>query len=381
MIYRKFGNTGIKISALGFGCMRLPEIDLGDDKFDMDYDKCDEMLRRGYELGINYFDTAPFYCHHNSEIAVGRGIKPFREKIYLSTKCPMDKIKNDDDFRKQLQSSLDKLDTDYVDFYHFWGINKGVFDDIILKYNLLESALKLKEEGVIRHISFSFHDEPQNIKHIIDKAVVSGKDNSVMETMLVQYNLLDRKNEEWIDYAVSKGMGVVAMGPVAGGKLVAPKAINAQFGADEKIAEYDLAFRFVLDNENVTCALSGMESLEMVEQNVAVITGDLKLTEEDNATIERTRTLVSKFNELYCTGCEYCQPCLKKIQIPKLFAAFTLENVYKQTELAKEKYEQFKAESSATDTCVNCEFCEKKCPQKLKIRDLFNKATTTLSAL
>lgn len=205
MIYRKFGNTGIEISALGFGCMRLPEIDLGDEKWDMDYDKCTEMLKQGYELGINYFDTAPFYCHHNSEIAVGRGIKEFREKVYLSTKCPMDKIKNGADFRAQLQTSLDKLDTDYIDFYHFWGINKGVFDDIIIKYNIIEEALKLKEEGIIRHISFSFHDVPENIKYIIDNA-------PQMETMLVQYNLLDRKNEEWIDYAKSKGLGVVAMG-------------------------------------------------------------------------------------------------------------------------------------------------------------------------
>lgn len=376
MIYRKFGSTGIEISALGFGCMRLPEIDLGDEKWDMDYDKCDEMLRRGYELGINYFDTAPFYCHSNSEIAVGRGIKPFRDKVYLSTKCPMDKITSGEDLRARLQTSLDKLDTDYVDFYHFWGINKGVFDDIIVRYNLLDEVVKLKEEGIVRHISFSFHDVPENIKHIIDNA-------PQMETMLVQYNLLDRKNEEWIDYAVSKGLGVVAMGPVAGGKLVAPKAINEQFGADssQKIAEYDLAFRFVLDNENVTCALSGMESLAMVEQNVAVITGDLKLTANDIATIDRTRVLVSKFNELYCTGCGYCQPCPKKIHIPDLFAAFTLKNVYNQVEQAKEKFEHFKSTSSATADCIDCEYCEKKCPQKLKIRELFNKANATLNAL
>ncbi len=380
MIYRKFGNTGIEISALGFGCMRLPEIDLGDDKWDMDYDKCSEMLKRGYELGITYFDTAPFYCHSNSEIAVGRGIKEFRDKVYLSTKCPMDKIKCGEDFRAQLQTSLDKLDTDYIDFYHFWGINKGVFDDIILKYNIIEEALKLKEEGIIRHISFSFHDEPQNIKYIIDHAT-HGSDKTVMETMLVQYNLLDRKNEEWIEYAKSKGLGVVAMGPVAGGRLVAPKSINEKFGKNDKIAEYDLAFRFVLANENITCALSGMENLDMVEKNVAVITGDLKLTDDDNATIDRTLNLVSKFNELYCTGCEYCQPCPKKIHIPELFAAFTLKNVYDESDLAKEKYENFKATSSPTDACINCEFCEKKCPQKLKVRELFAKANETLNAL
>ena len=158
MQYRKFGNTGVEISTLGFGCMRLPEIDLGDGKFEVDQEKTDAMLRHAYDLGVNYFDTAFYYCHENSEIAVGKALKPIRDKVYISTKCPLERVKKPEDFEGMLDKSLAKLDTDYVDFYHFWGINRKSFDEIIKPLGLLEEAKKLKEKGKIRHISFSFHD-------------------------------------------------------------------------------------------------------------------------------------------------------------------------------------------------------------------------------
>ena len=132
MQYRKFGNTEVEISTLGFGCMRLPEIDLGDGKFEVDQEKTDAMLRHAYDLGVNYFDTAFYYCHENSEIAVGKALKPIRDKVYISTKCPLERVKKPEDFEGMLDKSLAKLDTDYVDFYHFWGINKGSFDNIII---------------------------------------------------------------------------------------------------------------------------------------------------------------------------------------------------------------------------------------------------------
>lgn len=374
MIYRKFGNTGAEISALGYGCMRLPEAE-ADGKWTLDYDKATEMLRHAHSLGVNYYDTAFFYCHENSEIAVGKAIKPFRNEIYLSTKCPMEPVKSKEDYRGFLEKSLKKLDTDYIDFYHFWAINKKVFDEKIMGLGLIEEALKLKEEGLIRHISFSFHDNPKYIAQIIDAV-------PELETMLVQYNLLDRSNAKGIDYAASKGVGVVAMGPVAGGRLAAPAALNEKLGAEEAIADYDLALRYVLDNQNISCALSGMENKEMVEKNVAVITGDLKLKAAEKKTIVRTRKIVKKFRELYCTGCGYCQPCPKSIKIPTVFEAYTTYNVYGLSEQAKEKYTDYLSEGGATsESCTNCGLCEKKCPQKLKVRELMKKAEETLNSL
>ena len=195
MKYKKFGNTGQQISVLGFGCMRLPEIE-HDGKFTVDQDKTNEMLRFAAEQGVNYFDTAFHYCHDNSEIAVGEALRPIRKDVMISTKIPLDEVKEASDYRRLLETSLRKLGTDYIDFYHFWGINKQVFDDKILALDLLNEAQKAKEEGLIRHISFSFHDKSEYAKYIIDKA-------EIMETMLIQYNLLDRSNEDAIAYALS----------------------------------------------------------------------------------------------------------------------------------------------------------------------------------
>lgn len=198
MEYREYAK-GTKVSALGFGCMRLPEYEK-DGEWHIDEEKAVPLLRKAAELGVNYFDTAPGYCHTNSEITVGRALKPIRDKVYISSKISMDDISCKDDYFRMLEKSLRKLDTPYIDFYHFWGINKGVFDNKILKYDLLSAAQEAKAQGLIKHISFSFHDNPEYIKYIIETA-------GIMESMLVQYNLLDRSHEEMIAYARKKRAG------------------------------------------------------------------------------------------------------------------------------------------------------------------------------
>ena len=377
MQYRKFGNTGVNISALGFGCMRLPEIEQPDGSFVVDQEKTDAMLRHAYDLGVNYFDTALFYCHTNSEIAVGKALKPIREKVYISTKCPMEKVNSREDFRKTLELSLSKLDTEYVDFYHFWAINQKVFDEKIIPLGLIEEAKQLKAEGKIRHISFSFHDTPEALKHIIDNA-------PEMESMLVQYNLLDRANEEMIQYAASKGLGVVVMGPVGGGRLAAPTELVKKLGG-ENLNTYELALRFVLGNPGVSCALSGMQTYEMVDQNAAVASLESPMTEKEWREVGESLENLKKFSELYCTGCGYCQPCPKGIVIPKIFQAFTYHNVYGLHELAKKTYDNYlnneKTPGVTSDACINCGFCERKCPQHLKVRELLKKVEGVLSSL
>ena len=357
--------------------MRLKEIEQPDGTFVVDQEHTNEMLARAYELGVNYFDTALYYCHQNSEIAVGKAIKPFRDKVYLSTKCPMEPVKSREDYRKTLETSLAKLDTDYVDFYHFWAINQKVFDEKIIGLGLLEEAKKLKEEGKIRHISFSFHDTPEALKHIIDNA-------PEMESMLVQYNLLDRANEEMIQYAASKGLGVVIMGPVGGGRLAAPTELVQKLGGGNQNT-YELALRFVLGNPGVCCALSGMQSVEMVEKNAAVASLENPMTEKEWREVGESLENLKKFSELYCTGCGYCQPCPKGIVIPKIFQAYTYHNVYGLHELAKKTYEGYltneKNPGVAPDACINCGYCEKKCPQHLKVRELLKKVDGVLRSL
>ncbi len=377
MQYRAFGNTGVNISTLGFGCMRLPEYQTEDGAWHVDQDKTDAMLMRAYELGVNYFDTALYYCHSNSEIAIGKALKPIRDKVYISTKCPLELVKEPGDFRKTLETSLKKLDTPYVDFYHFWGINQKTFDEKIVPMGLIAEAQKLKEEGLIRHISFSFHDSPEALKHIIDHG-------EGLESVLLQYNLLDRANEEMIQYAAGKGLGVVVMGPVGGGRLAAPTELAAKLGT-EAVNTYELAFKFVLGNPGVCCALSGMQTIDMVEQNAKVASLENPMSEEEWRRVGESLENLKKFSELYCTGCGYCQPCPKGINIPRIFQAYTYLNVYGLKELAKNTWNGYltneKNPGVTSDACVNCGYCERKCPQHLKVRELLKKVEGVLSAL
>ena len=377
MQYRPFGNTGVNISTLGFGCMRLPEIQQEDGSWIVDQEKTDAMLMRAYELGVNYFDTALYYCHSNSEIAIGKALKPIRDKVYISTKCPLELVKEPGDFRKVLETSLKKLDTPYVDFYHFWGINQKTFDEKIVPMGLIAEAQKLKEEGLIRHISFSFHDSPEALKHIIDNG-------EGLESVLLQYNLLDRANEEMIQYAAKKGLGVVVMGPVGGGRLAAPTELAAKLGT-EAVNTYELAFKFVLGNPGVCCALSGMQNIDMVEQNAKVASLENPMSEEEWRRVGESLENLKKFSELYCTGCGYCQPCPKGIKIPTIFQAYTYHNVYGLHDLAKRVYQGYvnneKEPGATSSACVSCGYCEKKCPQHLKVRELLKKAEAALEAL
>lgn len=356
MKYREFGKTGKKISQIGFGCMRLPEIEK-DGKWSIDEDKAIPMLRRAYEKGINYFDTAVFYCHGNSQYTLGRAVKPFRDEIMISTKLPLDMVNVPDDFKKVLCQSLERLDTPYIDFYHFHGINRGVFDEKIMKFGLMNEARKAIDEGLIKHISFSFHDDPKNMKYIIDRG-------EIFSSVLMQYNLLDRSNEEALANAHESGLGTVIMGPVAGGRLAAPSELYEKLLGKKSGATPELALRFVLGNPNVSCALSGMTNIEMVDQNTAVGDEEIPMTEEDHKKAIVMMEEIKKFSDLYCTGCEYCMPCPQEIKIPSLFNSWTYYNVYGLKDHGRHMYSRLEKNA---EVCVECGQCKTKCPQHIDI--------------
>lgn len=370
MNYRDFGKTGERISALGFGCMRFPEYEK-EGKHAVDQDKVDEMVAYAYENGVNYFDTAPYYCNGNSEAALGHAIKGFRDKILISTKCPIDKGMGADGYRKKLEESLTRLGTDHIDFYHFWALNRGDFDGVVVGEGLLEAAAKAKEEGLIRHISFSFHDHPSVIQHIVDTAEERGVP---METLLCQYNLLDRSNEAMIKYVHEKGLGTIAMGPVGGGRLAAPTELYTKLTGKPSIATYELAFKFCLGNPDLNCALSGMQNLDMVKKNIRVASDDTAFSHEEWEQLGAAMESIKKFSELYCTGCKYCQPCPAEINIPRVFEIFTYYNVYGLKEHAAKMMRDYKKRGGKTfEDCIGCGACEDKCPQRLLIRDNLDK--------
>ena len=377
MIYRKFGNTGEKVSVLGFGCMRLPEIEKAGE-WHVDEDIAIPMLQKAYENGINYYDNARYYLHGNSERTLGKALKSCRNSVLFSTKIPMDdKIREAGDYRRVLETSLREMDTDYIDFYHFWAISKDIYDNKIVKLNLLKEALKAKEEGLIRHISFSFHDEPENMKYIIDSA-------EIFESVLVQYNLLDRSCEKQIAYAAQKGLGVAAMGTVGGGRLATPTNLYAKLTGNAPLSTYELAFKFVLGNPGIGCALSGMETMEMLEKNSDVASKDATLSLGDWEKIACSMEHLKKLGELYCTGCNYCQPCPAGIDISKIFEMYTYHNVYELSRLASNEFKAYlgnPAKGKTSKDCTDCGRCEERCPQKIRIRRELKKVEEILAAI
>ena len=376
MNYFDFGNTGEKISALGFGCMRFPE-DRSGETVTVDQEKVDEMLLCAHQCGVNYFDTAPYYCNHGGEAALGHAVKPFRSQVLLSTKCPLSKVKKAGDYRAQIEESLRRLDTDYIDFYHFWSLDRETFDEQVIPMGLLEEAARAKEEGLIRHISFSFHDHPSAIRHIIDTAEAHGVP---MESMLCQYNLIDRSNEEMIRYAKEKGLGTVAMGPGGGGRLAAPTELYTKLTGKPSIATYELALRFCLGNPYLDCALSGMQTVDMVRQNADIASDDTAFSEKEWEQMGAAMEQLRRFSDLYCTGCQYCLPCPAEINIPRIFEMWTYYNVYGLTDHAKGMMRGYLAKDGKTPAdCLGCGLCEQKCPQRLSVREHLARVVKTLS--
>lgn len=373
MQYRPFGNTGVSISALGFGSMRLPSKTV-DGKQVFDTEESIRIIHRAFELGVNYIDTAPYYCDNESEIIVGKALKGWRDKVYISTKNPIENASGDD-WRTRLEKSLKNLDVDYIDFYHMWGISlESYTNEINVPNGPMEAALRAKEEGLIKHIVFSFHDKAENLIPLID----SGN----FETVLLQYNLLDRSNEAGIAHAKKKGVGVVVMGPVGGGRLGMPSEAIRDLLPGKVSSSAQLALRFVLANPGVSCALSGMGSMEMVEENCRVASNDAPLSEAELIQVNTSMEENKRMAELYCTGCNYCMPCPHEVNIPLNFQIMNYHRVYKITDYAKEQYRQIgtvdwmKGKNAAA--CTECGLCEEKCPQKIEIRKQLKETAAVL---
>lgn len=375
MQYTEFGKTGIQVSRLGFGCMRFPSREVDGRKV-FDEEESIRMMHRAMELGVNYFDTAPGYCEKQSEIIVGKALKGRRDKVYLSTKYPSEEASGDD-LERKLETSLKKLDTDYIDFYHMWGISLKTFvERLDTPDGPMARARKLRDAGVIRHISFSFHDAPENMIEIIQRG------EGVFASVLCQYNLLDRANEDAIAYAHEQGLGVTIMGPVGGGRLGAPSKVIQDLLPGKVQSSAEMALRFVMNNRNVNIALSGMSSMDMVEENAAVASNMEPLTPEEEARIAASLEENRRLADLYCTGCNYCMPCPKGINIPEIFKMMNYHRVYGLTKFARDNYARIGKEPwlnfQNAAACVQCGACEKKCPQHLHIREQLRAAHEAL---
>ena len=367
MQYRDFGKLGYQVSQLGFGAMRLPT---KEDR-SVDFDLAVPLIRRGIDLGINFIDSHHFYHGGESEVAVGKAIQGVRDKVYLQTKTPMYREADEDERMRWLETALEKLGTDYLDFFLSHSYNWERFPKEHKAF--VKLCRRAKNEGMIRHVGFSFHDTAEALKKIID--------TDEYECMTVQYNLLNRTLEEPIAYAHEKGMGIVIMGPVGGGSLAAPSQEILDMLSQKAQSSPEVALRFVMANPNISVAISGMSAMEQLEENVAVASQKIVLTAEDYQQIQAALEEEKRLSDLYCTACGYCMPCPNGIDIPENFKIMNLYRLYGLKDLARERYQRLDREGKEegkAEFCIECGECEPKCPQKIPIMEQLKEVAEVL---
>jgi predicted aldo/keto reductase-like oxidoreductase len=364
MQYRKDIKSGNEVSVLGFGCMRLPGV-----AGRIDRDKSEELFRTAYENGVTYFDTA--YLYPGSEAAVGAIMEKLgiRKKVFIATKLPHYLCRKAEDFERYFAEQISRLRTDYIDYYLIHNITDSKQWERLCDMGIVEWIRQKKESGEIRRIGFSFHGP----RHEFIKMV----DSYEWDFVQIQYNYMNTHYQAGTDglhYAAQKGLPVIIMEPLLGGKLVngLPKAAKELLEETKKGDSAAWAFRWLYDQPEVTVVLSGMNTLTQLQENLetAQESSPGMLSSDDK---ERIQKVVEIFNASYkirCTGCNYCMPCPKGINIPGCFSAYNTS--YSMGWMAAMvQYMTFSASAGAqghfAGDCIGCGKCQKHCPQGIEI--------------
>jgi predicted aldo/keto reductase-like oxidoreductase len=367
MQYRKFGKLDWKVSALGFGCMRLPTI--GGESANIDEPEATKMVHYAIDHGVNYVDTAYPYHGGNSERFVGRALKGgYREKVKLATKMPCWKVETAEDFDALLNEQLEKLQDEHIDFYLLHALNKERWPQV-RDLGVREWAEGAIADGRIGHIGFSFHDDYDAFQSIID-------DYDGWTFCQIQHNYIDIENQagtKGLKYAASKGLAVVIMEPILGGRLVGPpEPIQAMWdSAAIKRSAADWALQWLWNQPEVSVVLSGMSAMQHVEENVASaeVSGVGTLTEQDLALVAQVREKYKELCPIPCTKCGYCMPCPNGVDIPRNFATYNEGVMYDKPDHAREGYNNWMPEEKRASQCIQCRECEEKCPQSIVISE------------
>lgn len=374
MQYRK-NKSGEDISLLGYGCMRFTRKGGG-----IDLDKAEKEIRLALEGGVNYFDTA--YIYPGSEAALGEIFRRIgcREKIQIATKLPHYLIKSMDGIEKIFKEELKRLQTDYIDYYLMHMLTDVETWEKLKKLGIEQWIDDKKKSGKIRHIGFSYHGHTDMFCRLIDAYD--------WDFTQIQYNYMDEHSQagrRGLKYAAEKGIPVIIMEGLRGGKLVdlLPESAKKLIaGHEPKRSPAEWAFRWLYTQPEVTCVLSGMNSCEMVTENLRIAdetkAGDF--TEEDFALIEKVKKEIQKTVKVGCTGCGYCMPCPMGVDIPEAFRCYN--NYYAEGKgAAKREYMQctlFRKDHSNASGCIGCGKCETHCPQQIPIRKELKEAAARL---
>lgn len=365
MQYRQFGKLDWKVSALGFGAMRLPILD--GKTSNIDQAKATEMIRYAIDNGVNYFDTAYVYHDQKSEGAVGLALKDgYRERIKIATKLPIWLVKTTADFDRLLNEQLERLQTDHIDFYLLHALNKGSWQKV-LDLGLIQEAEKALADGRIRHLGFSFHDKLDTFKQIVD-----GYDKWTF--CQIQYNFMDTEfqaGKEGLQYAATKGLAVVIMEPLRGGKLAAdiPAARPLWESAPIQRKPADWALQWLWNQPEVAVVLSGMSTLDQLKENVesAAISSIGLLSAQELDLVEKVNKELTARSPIPCTSCEYCLPCPHGVNIPRNFESYNNAAMYNDVNDSRMDYKMWISDPEKASECIQCDECLDKCPQQIAI--------------
>lgn len=369
-----FDFNGEKISRLGFGCMRFKTINGDNGKIDKI--ESSKILKEAIENGLTYIDTAYPYHEKMSEVFVGEFLEEnkLRDKIYLATKLPCWFVKEKDDFYRIFNEQLEKLRTDYLDFYLLHSLDIKRFRQMV-DLGVFDFLNEIKEKGLVKNIGFSFHDEYEAFEEIVK--------SYDWDFCQIQLNYLDINLQAGMKgYNLAKEMNIpiVIMEPVKGGRLANPpsevKKLMAEF---TDLTPAQQAIKFPLSLENVMTVLSGMNTSEQVAENIAIASADPSLTEKEIEFYEKARKIYKSREQIACTACEYCLPCTVEINIPKVFSMWNNAFLYDEAEKSKKAYQEYLKDGVNPEACIECGKCENICPQSLEIIEGLRQANEFLS--
>ncbi len=374
MEYRQFEKLGVSPSLLGFGCMRFPQ--------NLDGSICEpeaeKMLDTAIQTGVSYIDTAYPYHNGDSEPFVGRVLKKYdRSRLFLATKLPVWNVKTLDDAKHLFQEQLDRLQTDYVDFYLLHCLDKEKWQ-LVLDLGLIPYFEEMKKEGKIRFFGFSFHDDFE-----VFKTILTYRDWDFCQ---IQYNYVDtdiQAGDRGYELAEELGVPLVIMEPVKGGSLAAlPEEVTEPFRSykpDASISSW--ALRWVASKPNVKVVLSGMSDMEQVNDNLQTFGSFQPLSLREKELVADVAAAIKKRTKNGCTGCAYCMPCPFGVNIPQNFRIWNDLSMYGNVNRTRQAYFKDLEESARADQCQKCGKCEEVCPQSLSIRENLEAAAKEMEAL
>ena len=360
MNYRTNQKNGDELSILGYGCLRYTKKGTA-----IDQEKAEKEMALAVEKGVNYFDTA--YTYSGSEVCLGKFLAKYgyRDRVKIATKLPHYYIKKIEDMERYFAEELERLQTDYIDYYLMHMLNDPATWQRLTDLGIQEWIREKKESGAIKNIGFSFHGGTAKFKELIDAYD--------WDFCQIQLNYMDTEHQaglQGLAYAEAKGIPCVIMEPVKGGTLASlPEYASAPLKAaapQSSIASW--AFRYLAGFDNVRVILSGMSSEEQLEDNLGTFSPYIPLSDHEKVALDEAIAALKSRPNNGCTRCKYCMPCASGVEIPRIFSIWNEYQRYQNDAMAAKDYKDIPPYGRA-QCCIRCGKCEAACPQKIKIRD------------